>query len=29
MAAVSDLGQFSELAVALEPWLDQIVIVGG
>lgn len=29
MAPVSDLGQFSELAVALEPWLDQIVIVGG
>lgn len=29
MAAVSDLGQFSELAAALEPWLDQIVVVGG
>ena len=29
MAAVSDLGQFSELAAALEPWLDEIVVVGG
>ena len=29
MGAVSDLGRFSELAVALEPWLDRVVIVGG
>ena len=29
MAAVSDLGLFGELAAALEPWLDQVVIVGG
>lgn len=29
MAAVSDLGQFSELAAALEPWLDRVVIIGG
>lgn len=29
MAAVSDLGLFGELAGALEPWLDQVVIVGG
>ena len=29
MAAVSDLGQFGKLATALQPWLDQVVIVGG
>ena len=29
MAAVSDLGLFGELAAAVEPWLDQVVIVGG
>ena len=29
MGAVSDLGRFSKLAVALAPWLDRVVIVGG
>ena len=29
MAAISDLGQFGEVAAALEPWLDKVVVVGG
>lgn len=29
MAAISDLDQFIALALALEPWLDKVVIVGG
>ena len=29
MAAISDPGQFTQLATALESWLDKVVIVGG
>ena len=29
MTADSDLGQFGKVAAALEPWLEQVVVVGG
>lgn len=29
MAPISDIAQFSRLAAALDPWLEQVVFVGG